>query len=287
MRQQTSRLFRPGGKRFMAVLLTCLWFGATTAVSSTAGGQKVKGEIQQQIQFQGRLLLGNLRKAREMGLRGDPWAMAYALQEAHRLVNQIDQAERLLYAKASLNNERADSQQSYTPSIAPLDERLDIDVPLSGGRWQQLTDLDEYAGFIPLQRVQVEIEQASRALKVQPPDLGSALLATNKALSDIHWQPGLDVVGWSQARDQLLRGYALAMDSHPGAHAWLVRVQRRLAEIPGGDVYARRLATLLRAPTLDLGALRFLARDLDHKVQILRNHAERVRLERATVELSP
>lgn len=287
MMQQTSGHPRTGGELILAALLTCLWLGTTVPALAAAGAQNARHEIQQQILTQGRLLLGNLRNAREMGLRGDPWAMATALQEAHRMVDQIDQAEHLLYANQSPKDERTTLRQPPRLSIAPLDERLDIDVPLSGRRRHRLADLDQYAGFIPLHRVRDAIEQASQDLAEQPPDLGSALMTTNRALSDIHWQTALEPSGWIQARDLALQGYTLVLNSRPGAFDRLVRAQRKLTSMPGGGFYARRLATLLRAPTLEPGALRALVQDLDRQVQMLRSRAERLRLERAAVELSP
>jgi hypothetical protein len=287
MTQQTSGHPRTGGRLFLAVLLTCTCFCTTLPALSIAGDRNTESEIQQQILTQGRLLLGNLRRAREMGLRGDPWAMATALQEAQRMVNQIDQAEHLLYARHSPKEERTALRQRPKLSIAPLDERLDIDVPLSGGRRHRLADLDQYAGFIPLRRVRAAIEQASQDLNTQPPDLGRALMTTNRALSDIHWQAALQPSGWTQARDLALQGYTLALNSRPGAFDRLVRARRKLRSLPGGGVYARRLATLLWAPTLQTGALRALVQDLDQQVQMLRGRAERLHLERAGVELSP
>jgi hypothetical protein len=287
MMQQTSGFSRSGGRLILAAILTGLWFGASGPVFPATDGQNLKSEVHQQIETQGRLLLGNLRRAREMGLRGDPWAMAYALQEAHRLVNQIEQVERMLYAKLSPKDERSSLQQPKKPLLTPLDERLDIDVPTSDGRRQRLTDLEQYAGYIPLQQVRTAIARASRALSARPPDLASALRATNQALSDVHWQPGLEPAGWVRVRDLILQGYTLTLNSRPGAFELLVRAQRKLGSMPGGGVYARRLARLVRAPTLEPVALRVLVEDLDRKVQVLRSRAERVRLERATVKLRP
>jgi hypothetical protein len=84
-----------------------------------------------------------------------------------------------------------------------------------------------------------------------------------------------------------LQGYALTLDSHPGAIDRLILAKRMLRAMPGGNSYARRLATLLRAPTLARGGLRSLVQDLNDKVQVLRSQAERTRLERGTVEPEP
>jgi hypothetical protein len=67
----------------------------------------------------------------------------------------------------------------------------------------------------------------------------------------------------------------------------LAHAHRLLTTISGGSPYTRRLDTLMRAPSLDIGGLRTLVEDLDGKVQLLRNHAERIRLEHDAVELRP
>jgi len=286
MRRQSSERFPKIGRLLLAALLTGLCLGTVPAFSA-ASDQDLQAALQQQVLSQGRRLLGSLRQARTLGLHGDPWAMAYSLEQARRLLDQIDQAQRMLYARRAPNDEGTALRQPPRLSVAPLDERLVIDSPLSNGRRQRLAGLEQYAGFIPLQRVRNHIARAAGALNNRPPDLGRALLATNQALSDIHWQPSLEPAGWSRARDLLLQGYTLALGSRPGAFGRLVRARRRLENLPDGGVYARRLATLLRAPTLDLKALGSLVRDLDRQVQVRRNRAERVRLESATVELEP
>ena len=271
---QTNKRFLSGGS-LLAGLLIGMGCVLLAPPLSAAVGLPAQSQIQRQIQAQGRMLLGNLRQAREMGLRGDPWAMSYALHEAHRLLDQLSLAEQSL----------RDGESSRQPANAPLDERLDIGIPLSGGRWQRLADLEQAAASIPLHQVKTAVDQASRLLHARPPALGRALLVTNQALSDIHWQSDLETTGWSRSRDLVLQGYAMALDHHRTAFDKLAEAQHSLRTLPGAGSYGRRLDTLLRAPTLQLGALRTLVQDLDHKVQTIRKRAERVRLERSGMEL--
>jgi hypothetical protein len=118
------------------------------------------------------------------------------------------------------------------------------------------------------------VDRALAALNAQPPVLGTALLATEDALRQVHWAKGLEPDDWAAARDKAIEGFALALDANPEAQTRLGEALKALSAQPGGEQFARRLAAILAAPAPDLGALSALVRDLDSKVSTLRQAAE-------------
>ena len=100
MRQQTSGHSHTSGRRILVGLLSGFWFCMLTPALSAVADQADQSALQQQIQTQGRLLLGSLRKAREMGLRGDPWAMVNDLDRKVQTLRR--RAERVRLERAAV-----------------------------------------------------------------------------------------------------------------------------------------------------------------------------------------
>ncbi len=269
------------GQRLSSLVLTVvlLAISAGQALPADLAATTNADIMRQQIHLQGRMLLSYLRRAREAGLSGDPWGMDYALQEARRLANELLlTVPRLQVADPSSQAGAAGNGGEQGINV-PLEEGLDIDDSLSTGRWQQLDELAQEAGSIPLKEVRDTLDRAHQLLQARPPALGAALIAANEALGQIHWRQGLETPPWVKARDQLLKGYALALDAKPEASGELVRAYGLLAGLPDGQVYARYLATLLNNPAPNLRALRSLLRQVDTQIEMLRDAAEQTRFD--------
>lgn len=226
---------------------------------------------------QSSMLLGDLRQAREEGLCGDRWGMAYSLGAARLVLNTMAAAEGLRPPYRPPRFGRLSQGPLPSDLSAPLDQRLDVDSPLPGGRRERIARLDEPAGSVPQEPVAHAIGRALAALGTHPPAVGAALLATNGALERVRWDKGLEPEDWAAARDQVFEAYALALDNRPQARTRLAGANKALTALSAGRVYARRLTRLRAAPVLDLAALSALVHDLDVKVQALRDAAERAR----------
>jgi hypothetical protein len=220
------------------------------------------------------MLLGNLRQAREAGLRRDPWGMAYSLQEARRVLYAMAAAERSMQPQGPAGAGRPPAGHLPAGLAVPLGQVLESDRPEPGGREQVLERFDVPTGFISLRLVNSAIGRALAALNGRPPAVGAALLATEDALRQVRWDKGLEPEDWAAARDLVLQGYALAVDSHPGTVAWLAAAHRALAVLSGGEPFVRRLVALQLTPVPNTAALGELVRDLDAKVRSLRDEAE-------------
>jgi hypothetical protein len=254
----------------------CVIFAAAVAAASPAS-RALAGEplppaepfdLEQQVLNQGPMLLGNLRQAREEGLGRDPWGMVYSLQEARRVLYAMTAADRQMQPEAPAAGNQPPGE------TAPLGEPLEVDRLESGGRELELGRFEGEAGSISLQPMDQAIRRALSALNRDPPALGTALLATEDALRQVRWARGLEPKDWAAGRDRTLEGFALALDANPKARPRLDEARRALSALPGGEPLARRLAAILADPTLDLGALSGLVRDLDAKVSALRRAAE-------------
>jgi hypothetical protein len=244
-------------------------------VSPPTGASTYSRALASQLPRQGDMLVFELRQARGEGLRADPWGMTDSLQEARRLVEAIAEAERLK-PRSHVLGFGALPLASPPPGLtSPLDQRLDVDLPLSQGRLQRLGTLDYPLGLIRLHRVYRDITRALHALQTRPPALGRALLATADALNGIDWKHGLEPRDWAVARDQILVGYALAIDGRSGIRRPLRLAQAQLSHLPGAKPYALQLAALLAAPAPQPRALGTLVEELDAKVQALRDAAEK------------
>ncbi|MGD2081529.1 MAG: hypothetical protein PVF91_01100 [Chromatiales bacterium] len=233
--------------------------------------------VRDQSLVQGRMLIANLQQAREQGLRGDRWGMAYALEEARRLLDAMAFAERMKPPSHSSGAGEPPTRPLPKSLSAPLAERVDVDAPLSGGRNRRLGELQQAVGSIPMSAVAAAIHRALYALRGRSGGLGAALLATNSALAQVRWQGPLQPTDWSRVRDEVLQAYALILERRPGAAGHLAEAKRILAGLPDGGAYARRVARLQQAPP-DRAALETLARDLDARVESTRAAAERSEL---------
>jgi len=151
---------------------------------------------------------------------------------------------------------------------------LELDRPETGGRQQAVGQFEGDAGRISLAPVKRDLIRALAALREHPPAIGAALLATDDALRQVHWQKGLEPKDWVAARDQVLQGYALALDSRPEARARLAGAERTMAALTGAEPFARRLSEAQTGPTPDFAALSKLVKNLDSKVDSFRDSAE-------------
>jgi len=195
--------------------------------------------------------------------------MAYSLQDARRLVTVIALAERLKPPNIPPHAGPLPSGPFPADMTAPLGKPVDIDTPLPGGRWQRLATTYQDEGVITLGPVHDEVDQALLALTRQPPALGAALLATSKALAQIHWE-GMSVpTAWTGARHGVLTALALSLDHYLAAAGRLAQARKIVAGLPGGRDYAHRVDLLLNAPGADYRAWRALVGDLDTKIQDL------------------
>ena len=269
------------GQRFSSLALTVvlLAISAGPALSADLAATTNSDIMRQQFHLQGRMLLGYLRRAREAGVSRDPWGMDYALQEALKLSYTLLQTAPQLRVTDPSSQAGPPVNAGEQELNVPLEEGLDIDASLPSGRWEEMDELDQEAGSIPLKTVHDSLERAHEFLLYRPPALGAALLATNQALGLIHWRQGVEPLPWAKARDQLLKAYALALDSHPEAVGELARAQDLLAGLPDGQVYARNPATLMNNPMPDLRALRSLLRQVDIRVATMRDEAEQTRFD--------
>ena len=260
-----------------------LFFALTATLSTLAGAQALAGDqplqaapfdLEQQVLSQGPMLLGNLRQAREAGLRRDPWGMIYSLQEARRLLEAMSAAERSIQFEDSPGADRQPAGTLPPDLEAPLGEPLELDRPVSGAREHAVARFEGVSGFILLKPVSRAIDRALASLNAHPRALGAALLATEDALRQVHWDKGLEPEDWVAARYEVLAGYALALDSRPKTPKRLAKAHQALAALAGGESFAKRLTALQATPALDLEALSVLVRDLDTKVRSLRDAAE-------------
>ena len=260
MRSATSLRFA-----FMATLSI---FPGMQVFAGDPPPQAASLDLERQVLSQGPMLLGNLRQAREAGLRRDPWGMSYSLQEARRVLDAMAVAERSIQSKSAPSADRPPDLE------VPLGEPLELDRPEPGRREQAVERFEGVSGSIPLKPVSQAIDRALAALNAHPRALGAALLATEDALRQVRWKQGLEPGDWAAAQDEVLAGYALALDSRPDAPKQLAEAHQALAALSGGEPFARRLAGLQAAPVQDLAALSALVRDLDTKVRSLREAAE-------------
>jgi hypothetical protein len=231
-------------------------------------------DVEQQVLNQGPALLGQLRQAREEALRQDPWGMATSLQEARRLLYAMTAAERPTQPGAPSGGSGVSANNPPAGATALFAEPVEVDRPESGGRELAVGQFAGEAGTVALEPMGRAIDRALTALNGQPPALGTALLATEDALGQVHWVKGTEPEEWAKARDQTLEGFALALDANPKARQRLDEAHKVLSGLPGGGPLATRLATIMAAPEPDLGALSALVRDLDAKVGTLRRAAE-------------
>jgi len=259
---------------FFALTAILSTFPGTRALAGGSPSQAAPLDLEKQVLSQGPMLLGNLRQAREAGLRRDPWGMIYSLQEAGRVLEAMSAAESSIQPVGSPGADRPPVGASPPDLAAPLGEPLELDRPKSGGREQAVERFEGVAGSIPLEAVSRDIGRALAALNGHPRALGTALLATEDALRQVRWDKGLEPEDWAAARDEVLAGYALAVDSRPEARAQLAGAEQALSALPGGEPFARRLAALQAAPALDLEALSAQVRDLDDEVRSLREATE-------------
>jgi len=235
--------------------------------------------LRHQLQAQGRMVLGELREARDAGLRGDPWGMGYSLQQARRLLEAMALADSLRAPHHPPHAGAPPTRPVLRGLKAPLDQREDVDTPLAGARWQRLAETERSTGSIPLQAVAEAIERALGALNGHAPDIGAALLATSEALGQVQWNPALVPAAWVEARDQAIRADALLLQHRPSAAATSLRQAREiLSGLPGGKAYADRISALLQATAPDRRRLVTLAQELGGKVQALRDAQERAAL---------
>jgi len=244
------------------------------AVADDAPSQASQFDLDQQVLSQGPMLLGNLRQAREEALRRDPWGMISSLQEARRLLYAMAAAERELHPEGPPGARRPRDATLPSDLVVPLGQPLEMDRPESGGREQAIGRFEGRAGTIPLAPVAQDVDRALAALQNRPPALGAALLATEDALRQVHWDKGLEPQAWAAARDRVLKGYALALDARPEARARLAGAREALAALPGGESFVQRLVAAQAGSTPDLATLSALVDDLDAKVRSLRETAE-------------
>ena len=267
------------GKTLSSLLLTLILVAAACQVPANEATSAANTDVlRQHIHLQGRMLLSYLRRAKQAGLSGDPWGMDYALQEAGRQVHGLRLAYRRLQGPAQSSKAEVPDNAGKQQEV-PLEEALDIDTSLPSGAWEQQDEPAHEVGAIPLEQVSDTLEKAHRSLQSRPPALGAALIATNQALGQIRWRQGLEPLPWVKARDQLLKAYALTLDSRPGAQAELVKARDLLAALPEGKVYARYLTDLLNYPVADRWALRSVLRQVDTQVELLRDSAEQSRFD--------
>ena len=258
------------GKTLSSLLLaTLLGMGAGQVLADLPTQTPNADFLRQQTHLQGRMLLSYLRRAKEAGLSGDPWGMDYAVQESSRLISGLRQA----YRRLPGSDQSAETRQ---PDV-PLEEGLDVDTSLPDGPWQLVEGSAHQAGAIPLDQVSDTLAKAHGLLQSRPPALGAALIAVNQALGQIRWQQGLEPLAWIKARDQLLKAYAMTLDSTPGARAELVKARDLLAAQPEGKGPARYLSDLLNNPAPGHWALRNVVRKVDIQVDLLREAAEQSR----------
>lgn len=261
-------------------LAAMLSFTASTQAQiaeATTGSQD--GELQQQLDVQGSMLLDKLRQARKAGLSGDPWGMRYALQEAQRLLGTMSLAENLSKSQLPVVQHPKKSGSRGEMRKVALTERLEIDSPLPSGHMQPLDELEEPVGAIQLSELGDAVGQALQELGKQPPSTGAALIAVQQALGKIHWQNGLEPQAWVKARDLLIRGYGHLLDNDPQAMSELRRSGELLADLPYGRSYAQRLYQVLQSSPPDLAGMRVLLQALDNKILVSRMSAERSHLE--------
>jgi len=268
-------------KTLVSLLLTALLGIGACQVPADQPTQTANTDvIRQHIHLQGRMLLSYLRRAKQAGMSGDPWGMDYALQEAGRLVHGLRLAYGRLPGSDQASRAELSDNTGKQPLDVPLEEALDVDTSLPGGSWEQQDEQAREVGAIPLEQVSDTLEKAHRLLQSRPPALGAALIATNQALGQIRWRQGLQSLPWVKARDQLLKAYALTLDSSPEAVSELASARDLLAALPDGKVYAHYLTDLLNHPTPNRWALRSVLRQVDTQVELLRNAAERSRFDK-------
>ena len=269
------------GKTISSLLLTALLcvIGISPALADEPSQVPNTDVIRQHIHLQGRMLLGYLRRAKEAGMSGDPWGMEYAVQEASRLAHGLHLAYQRLGSMDQSPKTGAPDKVGTQQLDVPLEEGLDVDTSLTDGPWEVVDGSAQQAGVIPLKQVSDTLAKAHRLLQSSPPALGAALIATNQALGQIHWRQGLEPLPWVKARDQLLKAYALTLDSRPEARAEMVKARDLLAALPEGKGYARYLTALLSYPAPDRWALRSVLRQVDTQVELLRDAAEQSRVD--------
>jgi hypothetical protein len=263
------------------ILSVCLVLAASLSAlpgaQAHAGGSTARvapEDLEAQVFEQGPMLLGDLRQAREAGLRRDPWGMAYSLEEARRVLYAMVAAERSTRPEGP-SAAGSPPAGSLPPGLTvPLGQVLELDRPEPGAREQGVARFDVPTGSIPLTPVNGAIGRALAALNRRSPAVGAALLATEDALQQVRRDKKLEPEDWSAARDLVLEGYALAVDSHPGTVARLAAAHRALAALSGGEPFVRRLAALQATPAPDVAGLSELVHDLDARVRSLRDAAE-------------
>lgn len=190
------------------------------------------------------------------------------------MLDAISAAERSIRPEGAPGTDQPPSGTRPRELTAPLGQPLELDRPEPGGREQSVERFEAADGSIPLQLVSKDIDRAPAALNAHPRALGAALLVTEDALRQVHRNNRLEPKDWTSVRTQVLQGYALALDSRPGAPKQLTEAQRALSAMPGGEPFVQRLAALQAAPARNPAALSALVRDLDATMRSLREAAQ-------------